>query len=136
LRRRVFRLILLVLFAAGGLAHAQDKTERLPEDYAEEEFSQAARNLRRAEIILVGSFPLTAFLSLEVYDFYRFAHHDWDVAYAPWPVRPPTAAEYSNAESVGVLVAAISLSAVLAIADYAIGRIRERRAEDPRRHDR
>jgi len=129
-------LLLPALLAAGLPAGAEEATPLPAEEYSEEEFSQAARDLRRAEIILIGSFPLTMFLSLEVYDFYRFARNDWDFAYAPFPLRSATAAGYEVKEAAGVLLSAVSVSALLAVADYAIGRIRERRAEDADRNGR
>jgi hypothetical protein len=135
LRRRVFWLLLAVLLSAGGAVHSEEQSTPAAEEYSKEEFSQAARDLRRFEILLFGSFPLTLFLSLEVYDFYRFANSGWDSAYAPWPLRPPAAAAYADSESAGILVAAVTFSAALALADYVIGRLRERRAENPNRHD-
>ena len=136
--RRLLWLLVLALTAASGFAQDAQTDTPIPEKYREEEFSPAARNLRRAEIILFGSIPLTVFLSLEVYDSYRFLRRrvtdgQWDLAYAPWPLRSATAAEYEKGESIGVLVAAVSLSALLAVADYAIGRARERRAEEAAR---
>jgi hypothetical protein len=128
--------LLLALLSVGAAAQSEEAEEHVPEPYGEQEFSPAARSLRRAEIILFGSLPLTLFLSLEVYDFYRFARNDWDFAYAPFPLRPPAAAGYEVRESAGVLLGAVTVSALLALADYMIGRVRERRAEDPDPHRR
>lgn len=128
--------LLLALLSVEAAAQSAKAEQPVAEPYGEQEFSPVARSLRRAEIILFGSFPLTLFVSLEVYDFYRFARSDWDFAYAPFPLRPPAAAGYEVRESAGVLLGAVSVSALLALADYTIGRVRERRAQDPNRHRR
>ena len=122
-------LFVLALIALPACAQEQDSEETDPEDYTVEEFSPFLSDLRRAEIILFGSFPITLFLSLEVYDTYRFIKNDRNYQYAPWPFRPPDAAGYSNPENIGILLSAASVSLLIAVADYLIGRSREKRLE-------
>jgi hypothetical protein len=109
---------------------------KAPEEYEEEEFSPALKALRRGEIILFGSFPLTLFLSYETYDIYRFFANDRLPQYRPWPVRPPDAVDYEDWETAGVLVSAVSVSLALALSDYLIGKVLERRAAKRRSSDR
>ncbi|MBN1834792.1 MAG: hypothetical protein JW820_03015 [Spirochaetales bacterium] len=104
--------------------------DRSPEEYGEEEFPQILQDLRRGEIILAGSFPISLFLALEVFDFYRYAANDWDLRYAPWPLRSASSAPYVSWERTTILVSALSLSAAIALADYIVGKIVERRAQD------
>jgi hypothetical protein len=99
-----------------------------PEEYQEEEFSSGLKALRRGEIILFGSMPITLFLSYEVYDIYRYFANDRLPQYRPWPLRSADAAAYENRETVGVLVSAVSLSLALALTDYLIGKALEHRA--------
>jgi len=106
-----------------------------PEEYEEEEFGRGLKALRRGEIILFGSFPLTLFLSYEVYDIYRFFANDKLPEYRPWPARPPNAAPYEDWETAGVLVSAVSLSLSLALTDFLIGKALERRAAKRRSPD-
>ena len=107
-----------------------------PEEYEEEEFSPGLRALRRGEVVLFGSFPLTLFFSYEVYDIYRFFANDMLPQYRPWPTRPADAVDYEDWETVGVLVTAVSLSLTLALTDYLIGKALERRAAKRRSPDR
>ena len=107
-----------------------------PEEYEEEEFSPGLQALRRGEVVLFGSFPLTLFLSYEVYDLYRFFANDMLPQYRPWPARPADAVDYEDWETVGVLVTAVSLSLTLALTDYLIGKALERRAAKRRSPDR
>ena len=107
-----------------------------PEEYEEEEFSPGLRALRRGEIVLFGSLPLTLFFSYEVYDVYRYFANDMLPVYAPWPARRPDAVPYDEWETYGVLLTAVSLSLTLAITDYLIGKALERRAAKRRSPDR
>jgi hypothetical protein len=109
---------------------------KAPEEYKEEEFGRGLKALRRGEIILFGSFPLTLFLSFEAYDIYRFFANDMLPQYRPWPARPPDAVDYQDWETAGVLVTAVSLSLVMALTDHLIGKALERRAAKRRSPDR
>ncbi len=109
---------------------------KAPEEYKDEEFSRGLKALRRGEIILFGSFPLTLFLSYETYDIYRFFANDRLPQYRPWPARPPDAVAYQDWETAGVLITAVSLSLSLALTDYLIGKAHERRAAKRRSPDR
>jgi hypothetical protein len=100
-----------------------------PEEYGEEEFSPFLRDLRRAEIIMIGSFPITLFLTLEAFDIYRYIYHDGDPDYLPWPYRPPNPVPYERNEIAGILVTAISVSFLITVADYLVGRAKEKRSE-------
>ncbi len=107
----------------------------VPEEYGEQEFSPALRALRRGEIVMLGSLPFSLFFTLEAYDLYRYASHDFQPAYSPWPFRRPGAAPYTRQESVGVFVSALGVSLLVAVTDYLIGRIREQRAKGSPRPD-
>jgi len=107
-----------------------------PEEYQEKEFSRGLKALRRGEVILFGSFPLTLFLSYETYDIYRYFANDRLPQYRPWPARPPDAVAYQGWETAGVLITAVSLSLSLALTDYLIGKALERRAAKRRSPDR
>ena len=120
-------LLLMVLIVPSGIFGQ----ERIPEDYVEGEFPQILKDLRRGEIILAGSFPFSLFIALEVFDLYRFASNDWEREYAPWPFRSPSSPPYEPGEKTIILVSALSLSAAIALADYIVGKIIERRAKDP-----
>jgi hypothetical protein len=83
------------------------------------------KDLWRAEVIFVGSFPFTLFATLEVYDTYRYVTNDLKAAYAPWPFGSGAAAPYSPSETAWLAVSAVSASVVIAGIDFLIGRIRE-----------
>jgi hypothetical protein len=100
----------------------------VPAPYEAEEFPGWLKDLRRAEVILVGSFPFTLFFTFETYDTYRFFANGMDPSFSPWPLRPGSAQVYTDDEKKKVLVTAVSLSLLIAVTDYVIGRIHERAA--------
>ncbi len=131
---RIGGLILLALLLSVTPIFAQQVVEAdtEPQEYGEDEFSPFLRNLRRGEIIMLGSFPLTLFLTLEVFDIYRFIDNYGtpdSYKYVFWPYRSSEPAPYSSGEKMGILVTALSASLVIAVADYIIGTAKEKRSE-------
>ena len=126
-----FALLLIVLAVLTGTVQSQEQTDVgsdiAPEEYDDEEFPPFLRNLRRAEIVMLGTFPMTLFLSLEFYDIYRFAASGGASEYAPWPFRAPGAVGYTGGENLGIFLAAISTSLLITTTDYIIGRIKAKR---------
>ncbi len=125
---KVAALIGMLLAAAAAFPQEKSQPAKTPEEYEKEEFSPFLKALRRGEIILFGSLPISLFVTFEAYDLGRFFTHDRRLEYAPWPFRPPNAEPYSKEETIGVLVTAVSISLALAVADYLVGRIVAKRA--------
>jgi hypothetical protein len=86
------------------------------------------KDLRRAEIVAFGSFPLTMFWTTFFMDLYRTASHGWDNRYAPWPFKGAGAIEMTDQEVVAMFSIAISSSLVIATMDHFIMRYRRSRA--------
>lgn len=99
-----------------------------PEPYSDEEFPDWLKAVRRAEILALGSLPITFTFSFLAYDVFRYIYHGFDGSYLP--IGSPNPAPYTPAENVGVLVAAGTGSILIAIADFLIGRSREKRRGD------
>jgi hypothetical protein len=106
---------------APGVSPAPE-TQPTPEPYTEDEFPQWSKDLRRAEVILIGSIPFTMFLAIEIFDIYRYVAVDFDSAYAPWPFKSQLRAPYDNEDKLKILITAVSISACIAIIDYIIVR--------------
>jgi hypothetical protein len=124
----VLLLCLSTLVFCGGPLFAQDHT---PKEYSPDEFPRWLKSLFRAEAITIGSFPITLFLTLEVYDTYRYVtpqgqtQQQFNPSYAPWPFGSGTAAGYSAQETLWLAVSAVSLSVVIAGIDFLIDRLNE-----------
>jgi hypothetical protein len=121
-------MVALLLLIAPTLGFGE---ENAAQDYTRDEFPKVLQDLRRGEIILAGSFPFTLFITLEAFDIYRYASNGGAQEYAPWPFRSTSSAPYEGYERTIILVSAVSLSALIALADYVVGKIVERRAKDP-----
>lgn len=128
---RKLALVLITLAVLAGPVHSQQQTDvgsdTDPEGYTEQEFAPFLRDLRRAEIVMLGTFPMTLFLSLEAYDIYRFVDNGGAREYAPWPFRPPDAVGYTGKQKLGVFLAALSTSVLITAADYIISRVKAKR---------
>ena len=129
---RIALVMMVILLSAPLWAQQGEQQSSEAEEYAEDEFSPLLRSLRRGEIIMLGSFPFTLFLTLEGFDIYRFAvnYREPDAyRYAFWPYRSPDPAPYSSREVTGIIITALSASLLIAVTDYFIGRAREKRPE-------
>jgi hypothetical protein len=86
------------------------------------------KDLRRAEIVAFGSFPLTMFWTSFLMDLFRTASHGWDNRYAPWPFKGAGAVAMTNQELSMMFTIAISSSVVIAVVDHFIVRHRRSKA--------
>jgi len=118
--------IILAFFSA-SVCFGQTEKASIPAPYEKDEFPGWMQDLRRGEIILIGSFPLNMFLSYEFYDIFRYFSNNLESSYRPWPFRTYDAVPYNSAENIGIIVSAVSLSLVIAAADYLIGKLIENR---------
>jgi len=120
---RIPVISLLLVLLTGTLIFCQDNE---PEEYREDEFSPLLKELRRGEIIMFGSLPLSIFLAIETYEIYRYIQHDKDADYAPWPFRRHGGVPFSTPESKGIFLSALGFSFLIAAADFIIGRFQGR----------
>jgi hypothetical protein len=88
------------------------------------------KDLRRAEIVAFGSFPLSIFWTSFFMDLYRTSSHDWDNRYAPWPFKGAGAVGMTDQEIKTMFTIAISSSLVIAVVDHFIMRYRRSKAGD------
>ena len=115
-------LSLVVLIGAAAAAHADD---HVPQPYAPNEFPGWMSDVWRAEAIFVGVFPLSLFVTLEVYDSYRYFSKGLDPVYAPWPLGSGATAPYDPSETLWLAVSAMSLSLAVSGIDFILGRLHE-----------
>ncbi len=119
--RRVLLLLVACVLLAGapGGAFAQDHT---PQPYSPDEFQGWMKDLWRAEVILVGSFPITLFLTLESHDMYRYFNTGFNATYAPWPFNTGSTINLTAQEQTWIIVSAVGLSLTVAVVDFMLGR--------------
>ena len=124
MNRRWISVLCILLMCFNLLAEQADE-EHTPEPYTREEFPDWLHNLRRFEIITLGTLPFTFLLSFLVYDLGRYAASGYDSNYRP--ISNPNPVPYTAGEQVGIVLAACTTSVLIALADYLIGRAREGR---------
>jgi len=119
-RQTILLFLVCLLFAAvpSGI-FAQDHT---PQPYSPDEFQGWMKDLWRAEVVLVGSFPITLFLTLETYDLFRYFNTGFDATYAPWPFNTGSTLNLSPQEQTLIIVTALSFSLTVAVFDFMLGR--------------
>lgn len=117
--KRTIAVLLCLAFVHGAVA-AQEAYDR-------HEFPEWAHDLRRAEIIALGVYPIAYLFTTLGYDLFRFTRESLRagavaIEYAPLFFAPPDAPGYTKQERRGVFIASVSLSALVAAADYILGR--------------
>lgn len=131
-RRRRVRILLagclLVVLAGTGWTQEDSGRTVAPnaEPYEEGEFPQWARSLRRAEVIGLGTLPITLLASRILYGIGRFAvvsiaQGGFAVGYLPPVVAPPNAVPLSREDNVRIVIGAVTLSSTVALIDYLLG---------------
>ncbi len=103
----------------------QGTPDHTPQPYAPGEFPGWLSDVWRAEAVFVGSFPLTLFATLEVYDSYRYFNSGLDPHYAPWPFGSGAAAAYDSNETLWLAVSALSLSLAVSGIDFLLGQLHD-----------
>ncbi len=115
-------LLLALLFMLGGVARTPaQESAPVPEPYDPEEFSTSLRDLRRAEIVALGSYPFTLLFTVVVYDYARWAGLGFDTEQAPFR-RGLDEDPFDDDEKVAIALAAAGVAVGIAVADYLLGR--------------
>ncbi|MDR0550701.1 MAG: hypothetical protein LBG72_01645 [Spirochaetaceae bacterium] len=113
----IFSIICICfLYISAGNIYAQSTTTEIKPP----EFPQWAKDLRRAEIVMFGSFPFAWFTTMLFTDLARSASHNWQDLYWPWPAKPAGAVEMSAGEYGTTLSIAAGISILIAITDHLI----------------
>jgi hypothetical protein len=120
MKKLILCIILLIILGTNIFAQAAATAKTT---WDAEEFPLWAHDIRRAEIILFGSFPFAWFTTTFILDIYRSATHEWDNKYFPWPLKPAGAVELTTDEWMTSIYGAAALSVGVAVADYIITQI-------------
>jgi hypothetical protein len=126
----VFLATLLLFCAAPAMGQTSSAKERTPAPYEKEEFPEWLREIWRAEVVFVGSFPFTLFFTLEGYDTYRYMSKDFNSSYAPWPFRSAAEITYTTEEKTWLLVSALAGAALVSLVDFILGHVGQQ-SENP-----
>ena len=117
--------LMLLIFGTVFLLPAQQlppPDPLMPEEYDPDEFPLWTYDLRRYEVIAIGSYPITFFASSLIYDFSVYAANDFNPAYSMGSQR--------DGSDIGIIVgSAACVSLVIATVDLIININRRNKAE-------
>lgn len=99
-----------------------------PEPYQKDEFKPWMHELRRSEIITLGSLPFTTLTTSLGYSFYRYAAHNYDSDYIPNPFSPAQAS-LSVEEQKQILLISLSASLLVGIIDFTIRMVKKNKSK-------
>lgn len=117
-------LFFLLWFAVGVVAVSAQSLppEELPEEYDPSEFPLWTQDLRRFEVITVGTFPVTYLFASLIYDFSIYADSNFNSQYSLGSQR--------SSRDIGIIIgSAGAVSFVLATIDLLINLNRRNRQE-------
>ena len=93
------------------------------------ESPQWAKDLRRGEVIAFGAFPFAYFFTNIGFDSYRWATHNWNTRYAPWPITSAGAIEKTQEQKVMTIAIAAGGAILISLVDYCIVRYKRARLQ-------
>ncbi len=93
------------------------------EPYQYEEFPEWAHQLRRSEIITVGSYPFTVMAVGFGYSFYRYFANNMDNKYSPNPFMNANNKNYSAEEQKKMIKYAAGMSFGIGLTDFIINQV-------------
>lgn len=123
LSRRLLAILVSFVFLASMPLAAAEPTVTI-EPYTKDEFPGWLQDLRRAEIVSLGSLPFVTLGVTLGYSLYRYFSHNMDSNYFPNPIaKSSSAARLSTDEQLGILFTSLGLAAAVGITDFTISTI-------------
>lgn len=131
--RFILKILLFSLLINTASPLFADDTSAEP--YNTDEFPQALKDLRRFEIVSLGSMPFVTLNTSLVYSGIRYGVHGFDSAYAP---NPFASSSYTSEEQKEILLTSLAISVGIGLADYIIQvvkRNKQKRQQELSRED-
>lgn len=128
-------LSVMLLFAPYAAAeeentiNTKDLDNGKAQPYKDDEFPAWTRDMRHAEIVLIGSLPFTTLASTLCYSLGRYTVTGFDFNYVPNPFAKSGAGSLNQTEQIGVFAAAGGLSICIGVTDLIV-RIHRRRKKE------
>ena len=121
--KRTVAAVLCLAFAATLPVAAAEPTVTI-EPYTRDEFPGWLQDVRRAEIVSLGSLPFVTLGVTLGYSLYRYFSNDMNPDYFPNPfAKSSAAARLSTDEQLGILFTSLGLAAAVGITDFTISAI-------------
>ncbi len=112
MKKKIFFIFLVSIFSSFYLYSQNKSTQAKP--YQEDEFNQGLQDLRRFEIITLGSMPFVTMDTAIVYNGYKYITKKADT------FNPLATASYNPEEMKKVIITSICISAGIGLTDFLI----------------
>ena len=113
------KLLIFIFLAFIFLTHAysDESTNTSPKPYDKSELPQGIKDLRRFEIITLGSLPFVTLDTSIVYSTIRYAQHNFDNNYFPDLF---TKSNYTQEEQAGIILTSVGISVGIGLTDLIV----------------
>lgn len=112
--KKYFLFILILIFSLSTNLFAEDTN---PAPYDKEEFPQGLQDLRRFEIISLGSLPFVTLDATLVYSGIRYVKNDFDSSFKPDIF---SKSSFNQDEQVGLILTSLGISVGIGLTDYIV----------------
>ena len=102
-------------------------SQNTPEPYTKEEFKPWVHQLRRSEIVTLGSLPFTTLSTTLGYSIYKYATQDVDSNYNPFFA---SQSNFTAEDQKRILLISVSASLIVGIVDFTISMIKQNKVTE------
>lgn len=127
--KRITAILILICYTACLIFSQTPPPNKVtPVPYTSDEFPDWARQIRRTEIITLGSLPFTTLGVTTVYGLFRYFKNNFDPEYIPNPLaKSSSAANLDEDEQKNIVISALTVSLVVGLIDLVITLIKNSR---------
>lgn len=122
--KKIIAVFLLAIFSSKIFSE-----EIKAEPYRSDEFPQFMKDLRRAEIITLGSLPFVTITATLVYSTIRWGMNDFKSGAFPNPFVKASKGGFTQKEQIGILCTSIGISFAIGITDLIVMVVKRKNAE-------
>ncbi len=126
--KKIALLVLLVSCVSLFPLYADDFTVEGAEPYDTKATPQWLKDLRRGEIITLGSWPFTVLLTSLGYSLIQVGAHNFDFSYMRNPFST-VGGDYSESETLGIIFTSLGISVGVGMADFLVNLVKRKKAE-------
>ncbi len=120
---KAFLTVIILIFSSSLLYAQSSQKDTTPAPYTDEEFPQALKDIRRFEIITLGSMPFVTLDAALVYNGYKYFSGKTDT------FNPLATADYKPEEMKKIIITSLCVSAGIGLSDYIIRLIKRKSAQ-------
>ena len=120
---KYFIFCILFLFVSVNLFAQSTTTDTTPAPYEDDEIPEPMRDLRRFEIITLGSMPFVTLDASIVYNGYKYAAGKTD------SFNPLATADYTPSEMKKIIITSLCISTGIGITDYVVRLIKRKSSQ-------